>query len=207
MVRGLALFRDHFSAFNDRYVLIGGTACDLLMSDAGLAFRATRDLDIVLCLEALDREFAEAFWAFVHAGGYGHNEVASPDKKFYRFQKPSNGAYPEMLELFSRVPDALVISDESTLTPVPIDNEVASLSAILLSDDYYHWIHDGKLDLQGIPVVRAEHLVGLKARAWIDLRERKNAGEQIDSRSIRKHKTMCFGSSRSSILSTRCLCP
>ena len=49
-----------FHAFNDRYVLIGGTACDLLMSDAGLAFRATRDLDIVLCLEALDREFAEA---------------------------------------------------------------------------------------------------------------------------------------------------
>lgn len=162
------------------------------MSDAGLAFRATRDLDIVLCLEALDREFAEAFWDFVNAGGYGHNEVASGDRKFYRFRKPSNDAYPEMLELFSRVPDALVVSDESTLTPIPIEDEVSSLSAILLSEDYYYWIHDGKIELQGIPIVRAEHLVGLKARAWIDLRRRKNAGEQVDSRAIRKHKNDVF---------------
>ncbi len=31
MVKGLDLFRDHFRDFADRYVLIGGTACDLVM--------------------------------------------------------------------------------------------------------------------------------------------------------------------------------
>ena len=36
MVRGLDLFRAHFRDFADRYVLIGGTACDLVMDEAGL---------------------------------------------------------------------------------------------------------------------------------------------------------------------------
>ena len=52
MVRGLDLFREHFKDFADRYVLIGGTACDLIMSEVGLQFRATKDLDIVLCIES-----------------------------------------------------------------------------------------------------------------------------------------------------------
>jgi hypothetical protein len=51
-------------------VLIGGAACDLAMTDAGLAFRATKDLDIVLYAEALDAEFVRAFWDFVRGGGY-----------------------------------------------------------------------------------------------------------------------------------------
>jgi hypothetical protein len=29
MVKGLDLFREHFREYADRYVLIGGTACDL----------------------------------------------------------------------------------------------------------------------------------------------------------------------------------
>ena len=52
MVTGLDVFRGHFREYSNRYLLIGGTACDLLMSDAGLPFRATKDLDIVLCVDA-----------------------------------------------------------------------------------------------------------------------------------------------------------
>lgn len=55
MVEGLERFKDHFKEFTEQYVLIGGAACDLYMEDAGLFFRATKDLDIVLCVEALDR--------------------------------------------------------------------------------------------------------------------------------------------------------
>jgi hypothetical protein len=40
------------------------------MTGAGLAFRATKDLDIVLYVEALDAEFVRAFWDFVRGGGY-----------------------------------------------------------------------------------------------------------------------------------------
>jgi hypothetical protein len=44
VVRGLDRFREHFRAFTDRYVLIGGTACDLAFTNAGVAFRATSSL-------------------------------------------------------------------------------------------------------------------------------------------------------------------
>jgi len=54
MVKGLEKFRQHFRSFPGQYVLIGGAACDLLMEEAGLEFRATKDLDIVLIVEALD---------------------------------------------------------------------------------------------------------------------------------------------------------
>ena len=40
------------------------------MDAAGLEFRATKDLDIVLCVEALDATFVTAFWTFVDSGGY-----------------------------------------------------------------------------------------------------------------------------------------
>jgi hypothetical protein len=54
MVTGLDVFRAHFREYADRYLLIGGAACDLLLSAAGAAFRATKDLDVLLCAEALD---------------------------------------------------------------------------------------------------------------------------------------------------------
>lgn len=192
MVKGLDLFREHFRSFADRYVLIGGTACDLIMNEAGLQFRATKDLDIVLCVEALDRAFAEAFWGFVNAGHYQLQKKATGERRFYRFEKPRDTAYPEMLELFSRVPDALSIAEGSHLTPIPVDEEVASLSAILLDSDYYEWIHAGKREIQGVPIVGLEHLVPLKAKAWLDLRARKKSGETVDSKSIRKHRNDVF---------------
>lgn len=61
MVKGLELFKNHFRSYADRYILIGGTACDLAMREAGLDFRATKDLDIVLCVEALDDELARIY--------------------------------------------------------------------------------------------------------------------------------------------------
>jgi hypothetical protein len=192
MVKGLDLFRERFSGFADRYVLIGGAACDLIMSNAGLPFRATKDLDIVLCIEALDVAFAEAFWAFIAEGGYQIRETATGRKQFYRFQKPVNRAYPAMLELFSRAPDALSIAEGSHLTPIPVSDEISSLSAILLDADYYGWIHSGKRDVEGVSIVSAEHLIPLKAKAWLDLRARKNAGHDVDSRSIKKHKNDIF---------------
>ena len=51
MVKGIDRFRAHFEDLNDRYVLIGGAACFLALDKAGLEFRATKDLDIVLCVD------------------------------------------------------------------------------------------------------------------------------------------------------------
>ena len=49
MVRGLERFRDAFAAHVHQYTLIGGTACDLLLEQVDLPFRATKDLDIASC--------------------------------------------------------------------------------------------------------------------------------------------------------------
>lgn len=192
MVRGLELFGEHFKEFTDQYVLIGGSACDLAMEEAGLDFRATRDLDIVLCAEALSRPFVEAFWAFIDAGGYEIQEKATGEKQFYRFTKPQDDRFPVMLELFSRKPGVLDPERESHLTPVTVEDEVVSLSAILLDQDHYGWILSGKRLLGGVPIVGPEHIIPLKARAWLDLTERKEAGEDINSKDIKKHKNDVF---------------
>jgi hypothetical protein len=96
MVRGLAKFREQFRSHAGQYVIIGGTACDLLMGEAGL--------------------------------------------------------------------------DEA----------------------YYSFLQTGKRIVEDIPVVGPEYLIPLKARAWIDLKKRKEAGTAIDAKSIAKHKNDVF---------------
>jgi hypothetical protein len=192
MVRGLEVFREHFRNYADRYVLIGGAACDIVMTRAGLPFRATKDLDIVLCVEALDAPFVLAFWEFVRMGGYEMREKSTGKKQFYRFQKPANADYPFMMELFSRHPDVLQVTKGSQLRPLPMEEDLSSLSAILLDNDYYDFIRAGRKEIGGLPTVGSERLIALKARAWLDLTARSRRGEEIDSKQIKKHKNDVF---------------
>ncbi len=188
MVKGLELFRVRFADHLDSYVLIGGAACDVLLEHAALPFRATRDLDIVLCVEALTPEFGRAFWRFVKDGAYEIQEKSSGERKLYRFRKPANPEFPEMLELFSRRPDVFESSAEGNLTPIPLEDEVSSLSAILLDDEYYNLIQAHKHAVDGLSLLSAESLIALKAKAWLDLSARKANGEAVDTKNIRKHK-------------------
>src|SRR3546814_19789409 len=100
-----------------------GAACELIMDDAGLDFRATKDLDIVLIVEALDPAFSAAFMAFVEAGGYEIQQRSEGQRILYRFAKPATDGYPAMLELFSNVPDGFELAPSSPLTPIPIDRK------------------------------------------------------------------------------------
>jgi len=133
MVRGLNLFRDYFKDYTNKYILIGGTACDLAMERMGLYFRATKDLDIVLILEALDIEFVNTFWSFIKEGRYKNRQRSTGKKLFYRFYDPKKEAFPYMIELFSRKPDVFELPLDSHLTPIPVDETVSSLSAILFN--------------------------------------------------------------------------
>lgn len=65
MVRGLDQFSRHFEDFKEQYIIIGATACSLAFAEADQEFRITRDIDMVLIVEALSREFVHAFWRFV----------------------------------------------------------------------------------------------------------------------------------------------
>lgn len=188
MVRGLNRFAAYFAGYEDQYVLIGGVATVLALEAAGLDARATKDLDIVLCVEALTPAFGERMWAFIREGGYAINEQGPEPRCFYRFRKPSNPEFPEMLEFFAREPGFAPLADGAHLTPVPIDDAVESLSAILLEDGYYRFIHANKRLLEGVHVVNDRCLIPLKARAWLDLRERKARGENVDGKNIIKHR-------------------
>ncbi len=189
MVKGLPIFQKWFKDFENQYVLIGGTAASITMTEAGLPFRGTKDLDIVLHVEVLTPEFGQKFWEFVQAGGYQKNE-GNPEQKhcLYRFQKPHDDEFPYMLELFSRVPDGLNFFPPGHLTPIPMDEQISSLSAILLDDEYYQFVLTGRKSKYGMPSwVGEDRLIPLKAVAWMEMNERVQNGEKIDSKKINKH--------------------
>jgi hypothetical protein len=192
MVKGLDRFKEHFAEYSDRYVLIGGTASSMSMEEVGVEFRGTKDLDLVLCVEAFDPQFAEVFWEFIRLGKYETRQKSTGKRLFYRFHSPQAEGFPEMLELFARVPDALDLKGDNGITPIPVDEEISSLSAILMNDAYYDFVMERRTILDGISLVKADALIPLKARAYVDLTYRKAAGETIDSKNIRKHKNDIF---------------
>lgn len=149
MVIGLEIFKERFSSFKGQYALIGGVACGLLMKEANLKFRETKDFDIVMIIEALTNDVANALWAFIKEGEYEYKEKISEKPTFYRFSNPKKSNFPKIVELFSRNTSIL----------------------------------DKPVYLNIIP---------FKAKAWLDLIQRKNEGLSIDSKNINKHKNDVF---------------
>lgn len=72
MVSGFTKFKEKFQGFEDQYVVIGGTACNLLMENEDMSFRATKDVDIVLIVESITAEFGKAFWEYIKEAEYEH---------------------------------------------------------------------------------------------------------------------------------------
>ena len=70
MVTGIDSFKEWFKGSEEQYAIIGGTACDILMTEEGLDFRATKDIDLVLIIEAVDANFGKKFWEYVKQAGY-----------------------------------------------------------------------------------------------------------------------------------------
>lgn len=183
-------FIEKFKDYADCYTVIGGTACDILMTEAGTDFRATKDIDMILIMEARYKEFAHIFWEFIREGGYRFGWKNSEKAHFYRFTEPRSG-YPAMIELFSRelnyinfIPDGII--------PIHIDEDTSSLSAILLNDDYYKFMLTGRRVVSGISVLDTEHLIPFKMYAWLDLKDKKARGEHVNERDLKKHKYDVF---------------
>ncbi len=192
MITGIESFKEWFKENKQQYTVIGGTACDILMSHEGLEFRATKDIDLVLIIEAIDANFGKKFWEYVKRGGYKHCNKSTGVPQFYRFSNPTSNKFPSMIELFTRKLDAIDIPEDAVLTPLPIDEDISSLSAILLDEDYYKFLKQGKINVDGVTVLDAAYLIPFKAKAWLDLTSRKALGEHVDSKNIKKHKNDVF---------------
>ena len=104
MVVGMDSFIQKFGDYTDCYTIIGGAACDILMNEADTPFRATKDIDMILVMEARFKEFVKVFWEYILEGGYRFGWKNSEEVHFYRFTEPKAG-YPAMIELFSREPE------------------------------------------------------------------------------------------------------
>ena len=192
MVTGMEAFREAFKGYEDCYTIIGGTACDILMNKADFVFRATRDIDMILLIENRFEEFGEVLWKFIKDGGYRCGWKSSEKLHFYRFTEPQTPNYPIMIELFSKDPGYQLHESDMVITPLHISDEVSSLSAIMLNDDYYGFMMSGRKVVDGVGVLRAEHLIPFKMRAWLDLSRRKSEGEHVNSDDIKKHKNDVF---------------
>lgn len=186
-VPGLNTFRRYMEGLEGSYAVIGGVACDILLSSSDLPFRATRDFDTVLIADARLPETAKAIWDMVRDGGYRCGWGQSDNVCFYRFTEPTRHEYPQMIELFSKRPAYMNAAEGVEVSRLYIDDEVSSLSAILLNDDYYSLMIDGIQTIAGISVLAETHLIPFKARAYLDLSSRKTQGERIDAKKVRKH--------------------
>lgn len=187
MAHGLKSFKDWFKGYEQNYVVIGGTACELLMGTAGLDFRATKDIDLVLIVESLSKEFCQRFWEYVRSAGYKIAEKSNGKPNFYRFQKPEDSDYPVMIELFARKPDCLTVPKDIHLVPLHVDDELSSLSAILLDDEYYSILQNGTIRIDGVSVIDAQHIILFKIKAWKDLLDRG-----AEKKKYLKHKNDIF---------------
>ncbi|WP_052201063.1 hypothetical protein [Terriglobus sp. TAA 43] len=192
MIRGLDTFKEHFAAFPDSYLMIGSVACHEWYQALGWEFRATKDLDIVILIEALTEEFVERFWQFIESGKYEIRQKADGGRVLYRFAKPQEDGYPAVVEVFSRKPEGITLWESQTIVPIALDEAEASLSAILLDDVYYQLILNHRVPNSDPSVVSALALIPLKAKAWLDLVHRKQNGERVDQKDIEKHRADVF---------------
>jgi hypothetical protein len=192
MIKGQQLFTEHFADFQDCYVVIGGLAVNAHMDEQAIPFRATKDFDIILLLEALRPAFFEKFWTFIQAGDYERKEASKGPRKYYRFIKPQTEDYPHQIELFSRKPDAIPEITDHHLVPIPADEEISSLSAILMDEDYYELTKSNTKIIDGLRIASAPLLICFKIKAFIDLSSKKGAGQKVDSKDIKKHKNDVF---------------
>jgi hypothetical protein len=192
MVRGLDTFKKYFEAYPKNYVIIGGTACDIIIEEAGLIPRATKDIDIILIVEALSSEFATKFWQFIQDGKYERKEKSADGRQYYRFMKPEDTSFPFQVELFSRTPDAIGLQEGAHLTPIPVDDDLSSLSAILMDDNYYNLVIEHSSDEDGLHRANTEALICLKAKAFLEITDRIAEGSTEDKKHLKKHKADVF---------------
>lgn len=193
MVTGLDKFREAFLEYADNYVIIGGTACDIVLRDTDMKPRATSDIDMIVVVENMTPEFATAFWQFIRNGKY---KPTKRDREtdgqtvytLYRFEEPSAG-YPVKIELLSRHSDILGEPSGFVIEPIPVDEEVSSLSAIIMDDDYYDFTIKNSFVDNGLKVATPLALIVLKIKAYLNLVAEKEQGHHVNTKHIKKHRS------------------
>lgn len=196
MVKGIEKFKEVFAEFAGNYVIIGGTACENHEERVGQKPRATKDIDMILVVEALSHDFVAGFWKFIKEGGYTEKQVGEKGEEerhqYYRFQRPTNPEYPAQIELFSRSLGIFELPEDIHITPIPTDADLSSLSAILMNDDYYNYTVNHSVVIDGVHMANIESLIALKCKAYLEMTLARQEGRPVDSKHIKKHRNDVF---------------
>ena len=190
MVTGIERWKEYFNDYKDKYVLIGGAACNLLEEELDMNPRATKDLDLVLVVEALTPDFGARLWDFIKSANYADRSKGENEFKheYYRFTNPEDKAYPKQIELFARSTGILNLPSDAHIEPLSVGEDLSSLSAILMDDDYYAFTISTTsiLQVQKLSyVLKPRHTL----KCWTE-KLKANKWTAVISRSIRK---MCSG--------------
>lgn len=176
-------FVDAFSEYSENYVIIGGTATVLQLAQVNISSRTTKDYELVLIDEKNSKDFYDALKGYLYAGKYIGEEIFGQNN-LYRFETEEEN-YPKQIELFSKHP-SFQLELDNRKAPIRFEED-SSLSALLLDDEYYEVLlkHIEKKD--GYSILSVKGLIVFKAKAWMDLSKRREHGEAIQSRNIKKH--------------------
>ena len=190
MVKGMDVFKSAFAAHADKFILIGGSACDITLAGFG-GFRATHDIDMLVVAERIDDAFATDFKRFISDGGYDCYESKDGTRHFYRFLTPKDPTYPSQIELLSRT--QLPHKPGLQYTPLKADEYLKSMSAIILTSEYYDFALANTTLVDGIPCLTRPALVVFKAAAFLNLKEEKSRNPtRIRTSDITKHRNDVF---------------
>ena len=146
------------------------------------------NIDMILVLEDKKEDFGTVFWEYIISGGY-KCEQKKDEVHYYRFIDPKPG-FPKQIELFSRRKDFKL---DQRIIPVFISEDISSLSAIALDDDFYSFMMRGRKVVDNICVLDADYLIPFKMYAWLNNKDdRDNNVRNVNSKDIKKHKKDVF---------------
>lgn len=196
MVVGLDKFKEFFREFNDKFVVIGGAACDVILEDSEIVPRATDDIDMILIVDKMTPEFGKRFWEFIAEGNYQtrqrkRGEGSEPVPELFRFITPSPG-YPVRIELLSTYPDVLGEPTGFHLSPIPVGDEISSMSAIIMDPDCYEFTIANSIVTDGLRVASPVSLICLKVRAFLNLTKERETNPEVRKKDIKKHRDDVF---------------
>jgi len=172
-------FTNFFKDFQDDYVIIGGMAAYIHLDEADLGFRGTKDIDMVILTNS-SQELNKRIIEYIYAGNYQTKEATESIPKYYRFSKPNNETFPEIIEIFARNETELPLKTGQYIIPVQKDDQ-ERLSAILLDDGYFHLIKENSIKSEeGYSTINTQANICLKARAFRELSERNEEVKKIN---------------------------
>ncbi len=196
MVKGLDKFREALGAYNECFVIIGGTACDAILSETTVRPRATEDIDMLLVVDKITENFGKAFWQFIKDGKYRperHHRVSDekPRYELYRFVDPLPG-YPVKIELLSKNVGIFTAPSDMRIEPFPLGEDLSSLSAIIMDDTYYQVAVELSEIRENLRFASLQALLILKIKAYQNLMQERRDGRQVNTKDIKKHRNDVF---------------